>query len=314
MKFTLVLPVIALAALGAPGLRPAQPICRGLSRASSPLPFSDYVWLDSLDGPTDTAYDPPVAVLGAAMLRASQPAPGTKLNVGLYKNGHLSSMETSTFDLAAGDSVRITWSYWLEETAWYKVRVAVADTQPTKSSSVTWRFKVGPMPDGIVFERAFAPPDTIDTLTDFYAMVGIHNYTGRLDSGTLYVSLSDTDRVVHAESFAIEPEPDLSSYYVLDIPRLRTTGPHHGIMHFWTYGGSTDTLEWEFWVGPPLGVQDRIARQLAEQSLPATMLRALPPGACAFDAMGRRATNLKPGVYFVRSTAAARPRKVLLVK
>jgi hypothetical protein len=34
----------------------------------------------------------------------------------------------------------------------------------------------------------------------------------------------------------------------------------------------------------------------------------------AFDAMGRRVLNAKPGIYFLRTAATAAPRKVLLVE
>jgi hypothetical protein len=36
----------------------------------------------------------------------------------------------------------------------------------------------------------------------------------------------------------------------------------------------------------------------------ATVIRSLPQGAVAFDAMGRKATNLRPGIYFVRQTSS----------
>jgi hypothetical protein len=51
----------------------------------------------------------------------------------------------------------------------------------------------------------------------------------------------------------------------------------------------------------------------------ATVLRRLPAGAVAFDAMGRRVLNPKPGIYFVRERSAAggeRPaiRKVVVTR
>ena len=170
------------------------------------------------------------------------------------------------------------------------------------------------MPDGVVFENTFVPFDTIDTLEGFFTTVGIHNYTGCLDSGRLCWSMSDTAQVVYAESMDIDLEPDLGSYFIFHVPRFTTTGPHHGIMHFWTYGGSADTLEWDFWVGPPLGMQDAAAGMTAERKLPVTVFRSLPRGTAAFDAMGRRVLHPKPGIYFLRTEATAAPRKVLLVE
>ncbi len=54
--------------------------------------------------------------------------------------------------------------------------------------------------------------------------------------------------------------------------------------------------------------------QAMSRKLAATVVRSLPQDAAAFDAMGRRAVHPKPGVYFMRTAAAAAPRKVLLVK
>jgi len=45
-----------------------------------------------------------------------------------------------------------------------------------------------------------------------------------------------------------------------------------------------------------------------------SIFRRFPAGAIAFDAMGRRALNPKPGVYFLKGAPAALPRKVLLVE
>jgi hypothetical protein len=54
--------------------------------------------------------------------------------------------------------------------------------------------------------------------------------------------------------------------------------------------------------------------QAMSRKLAATVVRSLPECAVAFDAMGRRVSNPKRGVYFVRAAAAALPRKVLLVE
>jgi len=54
--------------------------------------------------------------------------------------------------------------------------------------------------------------------------------------------------------------------------------------------------------------------QATSGKLAATVTRSLPHDAVAFDAMGRRVLNPRPGIYFVRTTATAAPRKVLLVE
>jgi len=48
-----------------------------------------------------------------------------------------------------------------------------------------------------------------------------------------------------------------------------------------------------------------------------SVLRSLPPGAVAFDAMGRRVASAKAGIYFLRSTAGGKPlmtRKAIIQK
>ncbi len=44
------------------------------------------------------------------------------------------------------------------------------------------------------------------------------------------------------------------------------------------------------------------------------VVRSLPHDAAAFDAMGRSVLHPQPGIYFLKTTAAATPRKVLLVR
>jgi hypothetical protein len=46
----------------------------------------------------------------------------------------------------------------------------------------------------------------------------------------------------------------------------------------------------------------------------AAIVRRLSPGTTVYDAMGRRVVDPKPGIYFLRTEAAAAPRKVLLVE
>jgi hypothetical protein len=204
MKCLFVLSVLALAALGAPGPQ----------SAGCPLPFADYVWLDSLSGPLDTVYtDTALMLFGAAMLHASQSSPGTRVEIGSWDPyGFL--QEIATYDLAAGESVRVDWGIgfgpYYGEPAYCVVRESIMDNLPTDSSVVTWRFWI-----------------------------------------------------------------------------LRQSG-----------GGVEDGHE-------PAAVY--------EGPLP-TVIRCLPHGAVAFDAMGRQTRDPKPGIYFVRTAAAARPRKVLLVE
>jgi len=65
-----------------------------------------------------------------------------------------------------------------------------------------------------------------------------------------------------------------------------------------------------------LGVEESFRQQAPSHKLAATVIRSLPQGAVAFDAMGRRAHDPKPGVYFVRDegqgTDVGRTRKVVI--
>jgi hypothetical protein len=75
-------------------------------------------------------------------------------------------------------------------------------------------------------------------------------------------------------------------------------------------------INWQFWImHNPHGDVKEGGRQpaIGEKAKP-SVLRHIPAGAVAFDAMGRRALNPKPGVYFLRGAPAALPRKVLLIE
>jgi hypothetical protein len=73
-------------------------------------------------------------------------------------------------------------------------------------------------------------------------------------------------------------------------------------------------------LGDVLAVEEGPKPQAKGGELAATVVRRLPQDATAFDAMGRRVTHPKPGVYFVREEPQAsspKPqavRKVLLVR
>jgi hypothetical protein len=66
-----------------------------------------------------------------------------------------------------------------------------------------------------------------------------------------------------------------------------------------------------------VGVAERIPKpQVISRKLVATVFRSIPRGTVAFDALGRRALNRKPGIYFVREAQAQAQalRKVVLVR
>ena len=75
-------------------------------------------------------------------------------------------------------------------------------------------------------------------------------------------------------------------------------------------------ITWRFWVmrNPHGAVKEGNGQPAAAAKPSTSVLRRLPAGAVAFDAMGRRVTSPKCGVCFVRTASAALPRKVLLVE
>jgi hypothetical protein len=60
--------------------------------------------------------------------------------------------------------------------------------------------------------------------------------------------------------------------------------------------------------------EERRRSQTTGGKLVATVIRDLPQGVAAFDAMGRSVQRPKPGIYFLRTAATAVPQKVLLVE
>ena len=59
----------------------------------------------------------------------------------------------------------------------------------------------------------------------------------------------------------------------------------------------------------PVCVEESPMPQATNSKPAATVVRALPPGAVVFDAMGRRSAALKSGIYFVRSEPSAANRQ-----
>lgn len=60
--------------------------------------------------------------------------------------------------------------------------------------------------------------------------------------------------------------------------------------------------------------EDHPTPQVVRRKLAATVVGTMAQGAVAFDAMGRRLLQPKPGICFMRTEATAAPRKVLLVE
>jgi len=63
---------------------------------------------------------------------------------------------------------------------------------------------------------------------------------------------------------------------------------------------------------PQTGVEERVNGEERREKVAASVIRSLPTGAVAFDAMGRRVLNPESGIYFVREQSAAGVRKVVI--
>jgi len=80
-----------------------------------------------------------------------------------------------------------------------------------------------------------------------------------------------------------------------------------------TTGGKTYTTQ-RIWgkMDPNPGIEVGPRPQVPSHKLVATIIRRLPQGAVAFDAMGRRVLNLRSGIFFVREAQAQAVRKVVI--
>jgi hypothetical protein len=87
------------------------------------------------------------------------------------------------------------------------------------------------------------------------------------------------------------------------------SGQVYVVWQDWRNGGS------QIWFSTsnPIGIAEQPPQPHGRKPLP-SVVRRLPSGSAAFDAMGRRVLHAKAGIYFVRTTASAPPRKVLLVE
>ena len=307
MKCIIVLSVLVLAAFGASDMQPASIIYPSPVTGSPLLLKPQYVWLESLHGPPRETLHPGIEDSFVASVHASQTST-VRVWFTIDKDGvrvHSTSREVMVL---GGDSVRLLDWWYTEEAGYYVAQDSLGDSLSADSSSVvTWRFWVVPWPSGdIAFRSINVPRDTIDTLTTAVIDVALGNYGTTPDSGWMYVNISDTaaDRVAYAESGYFWIEPSTTYGRRFRDARFTTLGPHHGTVRFWSYGGSADTFEWDFWVVAQLGLQDAPQPAHASPRLLPTLLSCLPTGAVAFDAMGRKVVDPKPGVYFVREAPA----------
>jgi hypothetical protein len=213
--------------------------------------------------------------------------------------------DSNTVILGNGDSMDVTYSStWIATVGNYVAAESVNDINPYPPNNChrhTFSAVAHLSGDiGIVF--MVMPCDTVDTLTTLDPTVTAKNYGPEPCSTYLYLLFADTslDRTVYAESVCLRLAPGVESTAVFPAVRFTVLGKHEG--RCWVTAG--DTIEWPFWVLPSVGVEEGLKPQASSAKPQPTVLRRLPAGAVAFDAMGRRLVNAKPGVYFVREQSA----------
>ena len=164
--------------------------------------------------------------------------------------------------------------------------------------------------DSVWLDSLFGPPDTVDTA--FQCGVA--------------VCCSFLDRYVEGSWSFINPEGMVVfvDAFLCEVP----AGDSVIVESMWfDIGNDTclwtimctipnDSVVWRFRGRDMPGIEEGLP-QASGHELPPTVLRRLPPGAVVFDAMGRRVTNPKAGIYFLRSAAGGEPlvtRKVIIQK
>jgi hypothetical protein len=151
------------------------------------------------------------------------------------------------------------------------------------------------------------PPDTIHG-TGFTPGAEVH--CGGINPASFRVFFSIYDSVgtpeLYAESSQVMLGPGDSTY--IEFPSMWFSEPGAylavGLARI-EPGGRVYADSQYFWVVWGGGIGESSTPQASSHRLQATVLRGLPFGAVAFDAMGRKVVNPKPGVYFVREEPQA---------
>jgi hypothetical protein len=164
----------------------------------------------------------------------------------------------------------------------------------------------GSMSHHVWLDSLYGPPDTIygDTLMHFGVM--LHTVLPAPHT-MVYFGLWTYNWGLYCDPHEFSLGARDSALFDWGYQFGRDTG-------LWWADDETDSsvVLWQFYVaGRPR--RDQVS-QIAGHGLLPLVLRHLPFGALAFDAMGRRVLNPKPGIYFLRAAPTAQLRKVLLVE
>jgi len=151
--------------------------------------------------------------------------------------------------------------------------------------------------DSVWLDSLFGPPDTVDTACRCGVAVccssvypvnvsgfwGLYDpYGARVWSDAFFCTVRPGDSVI-VTSLSFNAGSDTGQWAIkCMIP--------------------TDSVIWRFRGRRVPGIEEG-QPQASSHELPPTVLRRLPSGVVAFDASGRRVTNPKSGIYFVRSAS-----------
>ncbi len=133
-----------------------------------------------------------------------------------------------------------------------------------------------------------------------------------------WVSDRDGNPNIYARTRFADSEARLDADTATDVSPAVTT---FGLTLHWCVWQSNRGGSWNIWGSLMDAMESSVDRAAAGMSAdvmsPATIARGLPPGAVAFDAMGRRAVNPRSGICFVRDEGrgardAGRTRKVII--
>jgi hypothetical protein len=189
--------------------------------------------------------------------------------------------------------------------------------QPDRPICLSETFSLLPVHDSAWLDSLYGPPDTVygDTVISFGAMLHSEEpypqanvmITLRYSEGDSVEFLRMYD-IAAGDSALVDWEFSTageSGYY--EVRDLFLDIQHEPPWDTWL-------VTWRFWVVPTGGVVEEPEPQTASRGPRPTFIRRLEPGWVAFDAMGRRVLNPRPGICFVRPDPAAPPRKVMLVE
>jgi hypothetical protein len=176
-----------------------------------------------------------------------------------------------------------------------------------------------PFAGSVWLDSLYGPPDTV--YTDSTVSLSFAAMLHASQNSRTYVQMNEWDPNGYMEELGMY---DLAAGESVQVDWGIRFGPYEEpagcvVREMILDNLSTDSSSfviWRFWVlrGSGGDVEEGHEPPAACEKPAPTVIRRLPPGAVAFDATGRPALNPKPGIYFLRTTATTKPRKVLLVE